>query len=310
MCIIIFFGTNGETCYNTVALVSCVQNFPKHRGPIVGILKGFAGLTGAIMTQIYGMFNASDSSSLILLLAIGPPLIELALMFVVRPISGGHKQIRSSDEMNFYFVYAWCLLLAGYLLGVLVLEDTIDDVNESLVSAILILLLSLPAIIPIVSVCCSTSRYQDRLLEKPEKQHQCDDEKTEELIMSEVEDETPPEFDTLPESERRKRISHLQAKRVQAAAQGAVRIKRKGPRRGEDFTMVQALRKADFLLLFFSFLLAAGAGLMVIDNVGQISQSLGYSNANIYNSMISIWNFLGRVAGGYFSEIVVRSVIP
>ncbi|KAL8139952.1 hypothetical protein V2J09_005973 [Rumex salicifolius] len=42
MCVLIFLGTNGETYFNTAALVSCVQNFPKSRGPIVGILKGFA----------------------------------------------------------------------------------------------------------------------------------------------------------------------------------------------------------------------------------------------------------------------------
>ncbi|KAG0452599.1 hypothetical protein HPP92_025263 [Vanilla planifolia] len=44
MCILIFVGNNGETYVNTAALVSCVQNFPKNRGPVVGILKGLLAL--------------------------------------------------------------------------------------------------------------------------------------------------------------------------------------------------------------------------------------------------------------------------
>ena len=104
-------------------------------------------------------------------------------------------------------------------------------------------------------------------------------------------------------------MNHLQAKLVQAAADGAVRVKRrKGPRRGEDFTLMQALVKADFLLMFFSLVLASGSGLTIIDNLGQMCQSLGYENPHIFVSMISIWNFLGRVGGGYFSEIIVRYI--
>lgn len=44
----------------------------------------------------------------------------------------------------------------------------------------------------------------------------------------------------------------------------------------------------------------------MIDNLGQMSQSLGYDNTHVFVSMISIWNFLGRVGGGFFSEIIVR----
>ncbi|KAF5748693.1 protein NUCLEAR FUSION DEFECTIVE 4 isoform X2 [Tripterygium wilfordii] len=69
---------------------------------------------------------------------------------------------------------------------------------------------------------------------------------------------------------------------------------------------MQALIKADFWLMFVSLLLGSGSGLTVIDNLGQMSQSLGYDNTHIFVSMISIWNFLGRIGGGYFSEVVVR----
>ncbi|KAH7578571.1 hypothetical protein JRO89_XS01G0400300 [Xanthoceras sorbifolium] len=309
----------------SIMLIGALQNFvgyglvwlivtgrlptlPLWMGSYCGILKGFAGLTGAILTQIYVIFNAPDDSSLILLLAVGPPMVEIALMFIVRPISGGHKQVRSSDNTNFYFIYAFCLVLAAYLLGVLVVEEAVD-VNQSgstLIAVILIVLLLLPVIIPVVLVFCSKTIYpiEASLVAKLNKRA---DEEGEEVVLSEIEDEKPPELDSLPALERQKRIAHLQSKLVQAAAQGAVRVnRRKGPRRGEDFTLCQALKKADFWLLFFSFLLAAGSGLTVIDNLGQISLSLGFTNPNIYVSMISIWNFLGRVGGGYFSEIIVR----
>lgn len=302
-------GTNGETYFNTAALVSCVQNFPKSRGPIVGILKGFAGLSGAILTQIYLMINFPDQSSLIFMIAVGPSIVVLALMFIIRPV-GGHKQIRPSDGRSFLFTYSLCLILAGYLLVVLLLEDLIDlsQTVIILLAILLIILILLPVIIPFLMVFFSKSRTpaEESLLSDPQKQESGNSDRDgSEVILSEVEDEKSPEVDLLPASERQKRIAHLQAKLFQAAAEGAVR-RRKGPRRGEDFTLLQALKKADFLLIFFSLVLASGTGLTVIDNLGQICQSLGYTDSSIYVSMISIWNFLGRVGGGYFSEIVVR----
>lgn len=140
--------------------------------------------------------------------------------------------------------------------------------------------------------------------QKQEPRKSIDD--AQEIIFSEVEDEKSNEVDLLPASERQKRIAQLQAKLAQAAAEGAVRIKKRRPHRGEDFTLMEALIKADFWLMFFSLLLGSGSGLTVIDNLGQMSQSLGYDNTHVFVSMISIWNFLGRIGGGYFSEKIVR----
>uniref|UniRef100_A0A5B7AYR6 Putative Major facilitator protein n=1 Tax=Davidia involucrata TaxID=16924 RepID=A0A5B7AYR6_DAVIN len=312
LCISIFVGTNGETYFNTGALVSCVQNFPKSRGPIVGILKGFAGLSGAILTQIYAMINVPGQASLIFMVAVGPSIIILALMFIVRPV-GGHRQVRSSDSSSFLFTYTVCLFLAAYLLGVLLLQDLVD-LNQTLITlfaVLLIILVLLPIIIPVKLVFFSEPRPQTEESLLPESQNQ-ESSKSEqdvnEVILSEVEDEKPAEIDLLPASERQKRIAHLQAKLFQAAAEGAVRVKRrKGPRRGEDFTLMQALVKADFWLMFVSLVLASGSGLTVIDNLGQMSLSLGFSDSSIFVSMISIWNFLGRVGGGYFSEVIIRN---
>lgn len=278
----------------------------------MGILKGFAGLSGAILTQIYVMINSPNEASLIFMVAVGPSMVVIALMFIIRPV-GGHRQVRQSDSSSFLFTYSVCLVLAAYMLGVLVVEDfvSLDQTLVTILVVILIILILLPITIPVALVFFSDPRHsteESLLSEPPQKQEsEISEEDKNEVILSEVEDEKPPEVDSLPALERQKRIAQLQAKLFQAAAEGAVRVKRrKGPRRGEDFTLGQALIKADFWLIFFSLLLAAGSGLTIIDNLGQITESLGYSDSSIYVSMISIWNFLGRVGGGYFSEIIVR----
>jgi hypothetical protein len=311
MCVLIFVGTNGETYFNTVALVSCVQNFPKSRGPVVGILKGFAGLGGAILTQIYAMIHSPDHASLIFMVAVGPAMVVIAVMFIVRPV-GGHKQVRPTDGISFTFIYSVCLLLAAYLMGVMLVEDLVD-LNRTVITiftVILFILLLIPIVIPMSLSFWIEPRASEEETLLPEPQKQEPDslrQDSSEVIFSEVEDEKPKEVDLLPALERQKRIAQLQAKLFQAAAEGAVRVRRRrGPRRGEDFTLMQALIKADFWLIFFSLLLGSGSGLTVIDNLGQMSQSLGYDNTHIFVSMISIWNFLGRIGGGYFSEIIVR----
>lgn len=57
---------------------------------------------------------------------------------------------------------------------------------------------------------------------------------------------------------------------------------------------MEVLIMTDFWLMFFSLFgsgSGSGSGLTVIDNLGQISQSLGYDNTHMLVSLISIWNF-------------------
>ncbi|XP_049381815.1 protein NUCLEAR FUSION DEFECTIVE 4-like [Solanum stenotomum] len=309
MCILIFVGTNGETYFNTATLVSCVGNFPKSRGPVVGILKGFAGLGGAILTQIYAVIHSPDHASLIFMIAVAPAMVIIALMFIIRPV-GGHRQVRPSDGLSFSFVYSICLLLASYLMGVMLVEDFIDVSQNVIIifTAILFVILIIPIVIPIYLSFTQEPRVvqeEEALLSQsgdqgPGRSEHGDGQ---EIIFSEAEEEKPKGVDLLPALEKQKRIAQLKVR----LAEGAVRInRRRGPCMGEDFTLVQALIKADFWLMFFSLLFGSGSSLTVIDNLGQMSQSFGYDNTHVFVSMISIWNFLGRIGSGYFSEIIVR----
>ncbi|OMO84128.1 Nodulin-like protein, partial [Corchorus capsularis] len=283
-------------------------------GSISPVIKSVMGYNQRQIAILGVAKDLGDSIGFVAGSLFGPAIVVTALMFIIRPV-GGHKQIRPSDGSSFLFTYSICLILAAYLLGVLVLEDLVG-INQTLITVlgvVLIVLILIPVIIPILLVFTAkpiSPPAEENLLPKSEIQEASSSEQdgNEVIILSEVEDEKPQELDSLPASERQRRISQLQAKLFQAAADGAVRVKRRrGPRRGEDFTLLQALIKADFWLMFISLVLAAGSGLTVIDNLGQICQSLGYSNTNIFVSMVSIFNFLGRVGGGYFSETIIRN---
>ncbi|KDO63910.1 hypothetical protein CISIN_1g007654mg [Citrus sinensis] len=193
MCILIFVGNNGETYFNTAALVSCVQNFPKSRGPVVGILKGFAGLGGAILTQVYTMIHAPDHANLIFMVAVGPAMVVIALMFIIRPV-GGHRQVRPSDSSSFTFIYSVCLLLAAYLMGVMLVEDLVD-LNHTVIiifTVILFVLLFIPIVIPIILSFFleRTDPAEEALLSKPENMEPGkSNQETDEVILSEGQEE-------------------------------------------------------------------------------------------------------------------------
>lgn len=79
------------------------------------------------------------------------------------------------------------------------------------------------------------------------------------------------------------------------------------PTRGEDYTIPQAIFSADMAILFIATSCGMGGTLTAIDNLGQIAKSLDYhaNTISTFVSLISIWNYLGRVAAGFTSEILL-----
>ncbi|KAK4403920.1 hypothetical protein Sango_0760600 [Sesamum angolense] len=58
------------------------------------------------------------------------------------------------------------------------------------------------------------------------------------------------------------------------------------------------------LILFVSTFCGLGCSLTAVDNLGQIGESLGYPQRMIstFVSLVSIWNYFGRVFSGFVSE--------
>ena len=81
----------------------------------------------------------------------------------------------------------------------------------------------------------------------------------------------------------------------------------KPPVRGEDYTILQAIFSIDMLILIVATTCGVRGTLTAINNLGQIGKSLGYPTHSTTNfiSLVSIWNYLGRVVAGFASEILL-----
>ena len=153
MCIAIFVGGNSMTWFNTAVLVTCMRNFPKSRGTIVGFLKGFIGLSGAIFTQIFISLLSSDGVQLLLFLAIGPALICLFCMGFIRPImpqKGESYAELEEEKKHFSFIYIVCIALAIYLFVLVFINELVSSSLVSFVAAIVMFLfLMTPVAVPV-----------------------------------------------------------------------------------------------------------------------------------------------------------------
>jgi hypothetical protein len=129
VCLYIAVGASSQAFANTGALVTCVKNFPESRGVVLGLLKGFVGLSGAIFTQLYLAFygpsgGGRDTKPLILLVVWLPAAVSVAFLGTIRiikaaPRSGLAARREYRAFCGFLFV---SLALAAYLLVAIVLQ--------------------------------------------------------------------------------------------------------------------------------------------------------------------------------------------
>ncbi|KAK4851657.1 hypothetical protein QYF36_017220 [Acer negundo] len=285
MCLYICIGANSQTFANTGALVTCVMNFPESRGSLIGLLKGFVGLSGAIITQLYHAFYGDDSKSLILLIAWLPAATSFAFLRTVRII----KIVRQANELKiFYKMLYISLALAGFIMVVIILQNrlTFNRFEYVCSATLVIILLFLPIVIVIP---------EEFTLWKAKKQALND------LSQFKVVSEEPQAVELPPQAPPP--VVTVSSEKPVACTENIF----KPPDRGEDYTILQALFSIDMLILFISITCGVGGTLTAIDNLGQIGTSLGYAtrSTTTFVSLVSIWNYLGRVVSGFASEFLL-----
>ncbi|NP_001309807.1 uncharacterized protein LOC103632070 [Zea mays] len=324
VCAYFFVGANSQAFANTGALVTCVNNFPETRGVVLGILKGFVGLSGAVYAQLYqALYGGEDAESLILLVAWLPAAVSVAFVHTIRYMpyprrrrSGGGGGQETSSDPFFCFLYL-SIALACFLLVMIVVQGQVPFSRAAygVAAAPLLILLLMPLGVVVKQ---EYKIYRERQLDAA-----ADPPPT----IAVVDAGAPPVPSSVQMSSAAATAAVEETEQQQQAATSSassscclgslggwgVRTMFRPPARGEDYTILQALVSVDMLVLFVATTCGMGGTLTAIDNMGQIGKSLGYpaKSVNTFVSLISIWNYAGRVAAGYVSEAALaRHRVP
>lgn len=278
VCLYMCLATNAASYPNTGALVTCLKNFPESRGSVIGLLKGLIGLSGAIMTQLYHSFYGNDSKSLILLIAWFPAIVPLLFLRTIRIM----KVVQQEKELKVFYKFLYAALgLAGFIMLIIIIQNKLKFTRSEYISSatFVLALLFLPLAIVI---------KEEFTLWQSKKQNLNDH------SQLNVVAENPSAVVTTPLGGRLEPFSCI------------VNIFNQ-PDRGEDYTILQAISSIDMLIIFIATTCGVGGALAAIDNLGQIADSLGYKTHNIgtFISLVSVWNFLGRVLASFASEVAL-----
>lgn len=284
-------ATNSNAWFGTSVLVTNMRNFPLNRGTVAGILKGYVGISASVYTVIYGVVLKKSPSNLLLFLALGIPVLSLAMMYFVRACTPASEEDPSA-HFHFVFTQAFSVLLAIYLLTVTILYDTIflsNAASYTLVAIMVVFLLS-PLAIPI-KMTLFPAKPKNLALEDN---------------ATEIDPLLRPSSSATNLGSFRESDYTSDVDMLLAIGEGAIKQKRR-PRRGEDFALRQAFIKADFWLLWIVYFLGVGSGVTVLNNLSQIGVALGFDDTTILLALFSFCNFAGRLGSGAISEYFVRS---
>lgn len=323
MCFYMFLAAHAQTFFNTAVVVTSVIDFPTDRGTVVGLMKGFLGLSGAILVQIYHTIYEGNQSSYLLMLSWLPTLVTLFLMFVIRV----HPTFEGDGKKTLDLFSALAMMLAAYLMAVIIYENILT-LNTSVYLIICLVLLIFLLSLMVIAI---KSEFNDSpitpLLTQPlifkendQKDISSQTEIGEENMPAGIEIQTSVILETDSQMEQSttlppgismySEIPHNEDKETSSNdSQDSSPVNKRKLERGENFNIFQAMGTWDFWFLFIAMACGMGSGLATINNMSQIGSSLGHTTTEISTlvSLWSIWNFLGRFGAGYVSENFLHS---
>ncbi|OVA17980.1 Nodulin-like [Macleaya cordata] len=284
MCLYICIGANSQNFANTGALVTCVKNFPESRGIMLGLLKGFVGLSGAVMTQLYLAIYGNDAKSLILLIGWLPASISIIFVYIIREM----PVVRQPNEKKIFYHFLYIsIALALFLMCITITQKQLKFPHAGYIaSAIVVCILLFLPLLVVIKQEVETWNLKKLPIDPPTK----------------VTVEKPPVIASKPASSS----TQLGGEKQVSCFSNIF----KTPDRGEDYTILQALLSIDMLIIFLATFCGLGSSLSAIDNLGQLGEALGYPTLTIstFASLVSIWNYSGRVFSGYVSEALVANL--
>ena len=311
---LLFIGNNAGTWIDTAALVTCVSNFPNNRGYVVGLLKSFVGLSGAIYTVQYEAFFAPDSARFLRFVAIAVTSFAAAAALLMNRVPPGASDARIKrlrelgvpdsvdDARRFSVAFVSAVLLVAFLCTASLLDGLDGALKrhaKTLIAACSPLVLA-PAFL--------TALTAESLFVRSASGAAHAGTNDAEAAHGSSSAQASREWD--PATPLLEAPSRDYERRVGAAVLSNGTDT--GERR-EEVSLTQAVLRLDFWLLFIACFVGMGAGLVYINGIGQYAPSLGASRKikDVFVAIISVGNALGRLLGGALSQMALtRSRAP
>ncbi|KAJ0817533.1 putative MFS transporter superfamily [Helianthus annuus] len=289
VCMYMCIAANAQNFENTSVLTTTLRNFPENRGVVLGLLKGFTGLSGAILAQIYlAVYGDEHSKDVILLIAWLPAVLSVVFVYTIREIDG--VKVKEVDELRVFYQFLYVsIVLALVIMGITIAQKMVDFSPAGYAGgcAVVCCLLFAPLFISI--------KQELKVLKKSNQEgiRVC------EVRLENLDDIHDHDLDQ--DQEAKSRLSCYES------------IFLNKPKRGEDYSILQALLSVDMVILYVATFCGLGTSFTAVDNLGQIGESLGYPRKSIstFVSLLSIWNYFGRIFSGFVSEhLLIKYKFP
>ncbi|KAL4599201.1 hypothetical protein ACB092_11G110400 [Castanea dentata] len=272
--------------FNTVCYVLCIRNFPVNRSLALSLTISFNGVTAAIYTLIANAINPNDDTIYLFLNALVPLFTSgIALIPILRqpPLQSLTTEAIRRDSFIFLCLYIVAVITGLYLLLLNSLSSNVSVARILFGGALglLVLPLCLPGIVYAREWARRNIYPAFRFDNSSFNLIDPDDlELHKELIGSESNGTNGNSYTAIDKD----------------GCFGKVMEKDRLTVLGEEHPARLLVRRWDFWLYYLAYFCGGTLGLVYSNNLGQISQSLGYSS--LTSSLVTLYStcsFFGRL---------------
>lgn len=283
---------NGICWVNTVCYLLCINNFPAHSRVAVSLATSYLGLSAKFYTTMADTIpraaraRYSTAEVYLLLNAVVPMAVALVAapsLRVVEPKEGRRRRTEAPFLAMFVITLATgaCAVVGSVGAKSIGLSSRAHMVS-------LYVLLALPLLIPVwLRVREGTAKIRESMWENRVHDHDSDGPESETAVPAPVS------------------VVEIEAEDKQEEA--GAELQRQNNGQQEEVGGLRLLRLFDFWLYFLSYMFSGTLGLVFLNNLGQIADSRGLTDASTLVSLSSSFGFFGRLLPAFLDYYTAKS---